>query len=114
MDINDTFTNNFTLTNIIKGVKYRMSIAGKSEHFFSNSVEFSGQLYIVCGVSSTYIIINPRRACAARVTVVVLCVCVCVCVCVSVSVCPGRSSATHATKRQTRHTHGLSILVAPE
>ena len=26
------------------------------------------------------IIINPRRACAARVTVVVLCVCVCVCV----------------------------------
>ena len=27
-------------------------------------------------------IINPRRACAARVTVVVLCVCLCVCVCV--------------------------------
>ena len=26
--------------------------------------------------------INPRRACAARVTVVVLCVCVCVSVCV--------------------------------
>ena len=25
-------------------------------------------------------IVNPRRACAARVTVVVLCVCVCVCV----------------------------------
>ena len=25
-------------------------------------------------------VINPRRACAARVTVVVLCVCVCVCV----------------------------------
>ena len=50
----------------------------------------------------------PRRACAARVTVVVLCVCVCV------FVCPGRSSATHATKRQTRHTHGLSILLAPE
>ena len=39
---------------------------------------------------------------------------VCVCVCVCVFVCPGRSSATHATKRQTRHTHGLSILVAPE
>ena len=53
-------------------------------------------------------VVNPRRACAARVTVVVLCVCVCVCV------CPGRSPATHATKRQTRHTHGLSILVAPE
>ena len=32
---------------------------------------------------------NPRRACAARVTVVGLCVCVYVCVCVSVclSVC---------------------------
>ena len=28
-------------------------------------------------------LINPRRACAARVTVVVLCVCVCVCVCLS-------------------------------
>ena len=27
-------------------------------------------------------VINPRRACAARVTVVVLCVCVSVCVCV--------------------------------
>ena len=52
-------------------------------------------------------VINPRRACAARV-VVALCVCVCV------FVCPGRSSATHATKRQTRHTHGLSILLAPE
>ena len=29
-----------------------------------------------------FIIINPRRACAERVTVVVSCVCVCVCVCV--------------------------------
>ena len=28
------------------------------------------------------LLINPRRACAARVTVVVLCVCVCVSVCV--------------------------------
>ena len=27
-------------------------------------------------------LVNPRRACAARVTVVVLCVCVCVCQCV--------------------------------
>ena len=58
MDINDTFTNNFTLTNIIEGVKYRMC---KSEHFFSNSVAFSGKLYIVCGVSSTYIIIMKER-----------------------------------------------------
>ena len=30
-------------------------------------------------------VINPRRACAARVTVVVLCVCVCVCLCVCLS-----------------------------
>ena len=49
-------------------------------------------------------VINPRRACAARVTVVVLCVCVCV--------CPRPSSATRATKRQTRHTGGLSIVLA--
>ena len=28
--------------------------------------------------------INPRRACAVRVTILGLCVCVCVCVCVSV------------------------------
>ena len=39
-------------------------------------------------------IINPRRACAARVTVVVLCVCLCVCVCVCVSrplICDSRN-----------------------
>ena len=30
-------------------------------------------------------VINPRRACAARVTVLGLCVCVCLCVCVSVT-----------------------------
>ena len=35
-------------------------------------------------------------------------------VCVCVFVCPGRSSATHVTKRHTRHTHGLGILLAPE
>ena len=51
-------------------------------------------------------IINPRCACAARVTVVVLCVCVCVCV------FPRPSSATDATKRQSRHTGGLSIVFA--
>ena len=66
----------------------------------------------VCGcVSDLYTcvfvlvcVFNPRRACAARVTVVVLCVCVCV--------CPRPSSATRATKRQTRHTGGLSIVLA--
>ena len=33
------------------------------------------------------VVINPRRTCAARVTVLGLCVCVCVCVCVCLSVC---------------------------
>ena len=32
-------------------------------------------------------VVNPRRACAARVTVLGLCVCVSVCVCVCVCVC---------------------------
>ena len=32
-------------------------------------------------------LINPRRACAERVTVVVSCVCVCVCVCVCACAC---------------------------
>ena len=35
-------------------------------------------------VTSIIIIINPRRACAARVTVVVLCVCLSVCLFVSI------------------------------
>ena len=34
------------------------------------------------GITPWYVLVNPRRACAARVTVVVLCVCVCVCLCV--------------------------------
>ena len=44
-------------------------------------------------------IINPRRACAARVTVIVLCVCMCVCmyVCmyVCMCVCPLIPAASH-------------------
>ena len=52
-------------------------------------------------------LINPRRACTARVTVVVPCVCVCVC-----ELFPRPSSATDATKRQSRHTGGLSIVFA--
>ena len=35
-------------------------------------------------VCTLVLFINPRRACAERVTVVVSCVCVCVCVCLSV------------------------------
>ena len=34
--------------------------------------------------------------------------------CVCVSVCPGLASATHATTRPSRHTYGLSIVLAPE
>ena len=41
-----------------------------------------------------------------------VCVCMCVCVCVCVCVCPGHTSATRTTKRQTRHTGGLSIMFA--
>ena len=40
---------------------------------------------------STWFVINPRRACAARVTVVVLRVCMCVCMCV----CPLIPAASH-------------------
>ena len=54
------------------------------------------------------IIINPRRACAERVTVVVLCVCVCVCVCVYVCVCVCLSAhailAVRAIKSVTKDT----------
>ena len=39
-------------------------------------------------------IINPRRACAERVTVVILCVCVCVCMCVCMSVRTRYSGST--------------------
>ena len=40
-----------------------------------------GRLLVVYSLIST-LLINPRRACAARVTVVgSVCVCVCVCVC---------------------------------
>ena len=33
---------------------------------------------------------------------------------VCVSVCPGLSSATHATTRPSRHTYGHSVVLAPE
>ena len=40
----------------------------------------------MCMLLQLHNIINPRRACLARVTVLGLSVCVCVCVCVCVSV----------------------------
>ena len=55
---------------------------------------------IVCMLH--FLVLNPWRACAARVTVVVLCL----------SVFPRPSPATDATKRQSKHTGGLSIVFA--
>ena len=55
-------------------------------------------------------IINPRGACAARVTVVVSCVCVCVCVCVCLSA--HALLAVRAIKSITRDTIALSIRFA--
>ena len=90
MDVDGGNTNSHTLTDLINGQTYTISIVGTSSS----------------DVLPSPPIINPRRACAARVTVVVPCVCV--------SVCPGLASATHATTRPSRHTYGLSIVLAPE
>ena len=46
-------------------------------------------------------IINSRRACAARVTVVVLCVCLCVCLSATIL-------ALHATRRLMNDTNSFS------
>ena len=54
---------------------------------------------------ATLSIINPRRACAARVTVVVLCVCVSVCLCVCVS---GTILGLQATRRLMSDTNSFS------
>ena len=48
------------------------------------------------------VVINPRRACAARVTVVGLSVCLCVCVCVSTLIL-----ALQATRRPISDTKSL-------
>ena len=47
-------------------------------------------------VCTLVLFINPRRACAERVTVVVSCVCVCVCVCVCMSVRTRYSGSTRS------------------
>ena len=51
------------------------------------------------GEVSVLSIINPRRACAARVTVVVLCVCVCL---------SATILALHATRRLMSDTNSFS------
>ena len=56
------------------------------------------------------IVINPRRACAARVTVVVLCVCMYVCMCV----CPLIPAASHigiAKERYQRILRNTGIVL---
>ena len=51
---------------------------------FFNTVGSTGNTCTVLVVT----VVNPRRACAARVTVVVLCVCLSVCLSVCLFVCP--------------------------
>ena len=69
------------------------------------------QSQIVPRVSTSLLfIINPRRACAERVTVVVLCVCVYVCVCVCLSA--HAILAVHAIKSVTKDTVVLNVRFA--
>ena len=53
-------------------------------------------------------IINPWRACAARVTVVVLCVCMCVCM--YVCMCVHSYLPPHTLESQKRDTNGLCAI----
>ena len=69
------------------------------------------------GFSTLVLFINPRRACAARVTVVVLCVCVCVCVsvCLSAPFRPLRvkvspENDTNASSRQEKEKNPAIFL----
>ena len=55
-------------------------------------------------------IINPRRACAARVTVVVLAG-ACLSVCLSVSLLP-RFLSLHSPKRPSSDTNGFRVTLA--
>ena len=55
----------------------------------NNGLQFPHNLYVI----------NPRRACAARVTVLSLSVCVCVCVCACVCVSVTSLTATPLTHR---------------
>ena len=58
-------------------------------------------LHCIPSQGNNIIIINPQRACAARVTVVVLCVCVYVCMCVHSYLPP------HTLESQKRDTNGF-------
>ena len=91
----------------VKQARYRRRPTRGSEALVRACAVYTQHYHmgISCCLNSAEFV-NPRRACAARVTVVVPCVCV--------SVCPGLASATHATTRPSRHTYGLSIVLAPE
>ena len=58
-------------------------------------------------ITDNMIIINPWRACIARVTVVILCVCTCMCV------CPLISAASHIgiTKERYQRVHSNTGIV---
>ena len=64
-------------------------------------------MYIACqnAKSVAVLFVNPRHACAVRVTVVVLCVCVCVCVSVSLQAI----LAIRAITSKTEDTIVLSV-----
>ena len=57
-------------------------------------------------------VINPRRACAERVTVVVSCVCVCVCVCLYVCLSEHAILAVRAVRSITKDAIVLSVRFA--
>ena len=61
-----------------------------------------------------YTLINPRRACAARVTVVVLCVCLSVCLYVCMYVCLSEHAilAVRAVRSITKDAIVLSVRFA--
>ena len=55
--------------------------------------------------SEAVVVVNPWRACAARIRVLILCVCVCVCVCLSVSC----NLSISQIMRPARNTNGFSV-----
>ena len=72
----------------------------------------AGQYHVMVSAS----VINPRRACAERVTVVVSCVCVCVCmsVCMYMYVCLSEHAilAVRAIRSITKDAIVLSVRFA--
>ena len=68
----------------------------------------------ICPASNATWLVNPRRACAERVTVVVLCVCVCVCLCVCLYVCLSEHAilAVRAIRSITKDAIVLSVRFA--